>query len=249
MKLPLLPLSLLGLLLAASAAHAQGLATGQDGAAGQANLQALTAGAPAVLPRASSEGLQGSPYVDNRWLPAQISLRSGVSLAAVPLKYDVLDQRLLMRKPGPALDSLQLDDRLIAGFALLVPATDRAPARRRVFRLFTEAPLAAQRADYVEVLHEGRYTLLCHPQKSLRKADMQGAYNAGRRYDEIEDHPIYYLRTPEAALLPLKLALKPLQAAAPALAAALKTAAAAQNPKTDADWAAVLSTVDPAPGR
>ena len=243
MKLRLLPL--LSLLLTAATATAQSLPTGQDGAAAQANLNALTTGAPTVLPRASSEGLRGSPYADNRWLPAQISLSNGRPLALVPLKYDVLDKRLLMRKQGSVLDSLQLDDRLVAGFALLLPATGQAPARRRVFRRFAEAPLAEQRGHYVEVLHEGRYTLLCHRQKFLLKADMSGAYNAGRRFDEIEEKVDYYLRTPDAALLPVKLTLKALQAAAPALATPLKTAAHA--PKTEADWVAVLHAADPEP--
>ena len=243
-------LSLLGLLLAGAApSHAQIANLGQEGTAAQANLAALAAGAPAVVPRGSSYGLIGSPYVDNRWLPARITLNNKIPLAAVPLKYDVLEQRLLMRTVERPNDSLQLDDRRVVQFVLLEPGFAQGLGRQRTFRRFEEAPLAKNRPDYVEVLHEGRYTLLKHYVKSLKKADFQGAYSSDRRYDEIEDKTVYYLRTPEAQVLPVKLALKPLQAAAPALAAALKTAAGKQNPKTDADWAAVLNAADPAPAK
>lgn len=234
-------LSLFGLLLTGTAAHAQ-----QDGAAAQANLAALTAGAPAVLPRGSSEGLKGSPYVDNRWLLGRLTLNNNVPLAPLPLKYDVLESRLLMRTPERPKDSLQLDDRRVVRFVLDEPASAAGPARHRPFRRFTEAPAAQHRTDYVEVLHEGRYALLRHYQKTLKKADFQGAYNTDRRFDEIEDHSVYYLRTPDAALVPVKLNAKALEAAAPGLASPLKTAIAAQKPKTDAEWGAVFNAVDPA---
>ncbi|GAB3333602.1 hypothetical protein ACFQT0_18950 [Hymenobacter humi] len=243
-------LSLLGLLLAGAApSHAQIANLGQEGTAAQANLAALAAGAPAVVPRGSSYGLIGSPYVDNRWLPARITLNNKIPLAAVPLKYDVLEQRLLMRTVERPNDSLQLDDRRVVQFVLLEPGFAQGLGRQRTFRRFEEAPLAKNRPDYVEVLHEGRYTLLKHYVKSLKKADFQGAYSSDRRYDEIEDKTVYYLRTPEAQLLPVKLSLRPLQAAAPALAAALKAAASKQNPKTEADWAAILNAADPAPAK
>lgn len=240
MNIRLFPL--LGLLFA-GAVHAQ-QPVGQEGAAAQANLNALTAGAPTVVPRGESYGLVGSPYADNRWLPARITLNNQLPLVPMPLKYDVLEHRLLMRTLARPPDSLQLNDRQVVRFVLQEPASAAAPARQRVFRRFAEAPAPKDRTDYVEVLHEGRYTLLKHYVRTMQKANYQGAYSTDRRYDEIEDKSVYYLRTPETALLPVKLGLKPLQAAAPALAGALKTAVATQKPKTDAEWSAVLNAVD-----
>ena len=245
MRLRFLPLA--GLLLAAATTHAQQL--GQEGAAAQANLNSLTMGAPSVTPTATSEGTIGTPYAIPRWLPAHITLSNNLPLAAVPLKYDVLGHRLLMRPVNRPNDSLVLDDRLVMRFVLDEPASGPYPARQHLYRRFTESPLTTQRADYVEVLHEGRYTLLKHPLKNLKKASLNGAYNSGDRHDEIEDKAEYFLRTPEANLVPIKLGLKPLQNAAPALATALKQAADAQKPKTEADWAAVLNAADPAPAK
>ena len=239
---------LLGLLVTATAAQAQTNGV-QDGGAAQANLNALTAGAPTMLPRGGSYGVKGSPYADSRWLPAQIKLVNSRPLAPVPLKYDVLERRLLMRPLNRGNDSLLLDDRQVVSFVLQEPASALGPARPRLFRRFSEAPNERQRQDYVEVLNDGKYTLLKHHLKSMKKADYQGAYSSDQHYDQIEDKSVYYLRTPQAGLQPVKLGLKPLQAAAPSLAGALKTAVATQKPKTEADWAAVLRALEPAPAK
>ena len=234
-------LAALSLMLAAPAAFAQ-----QTDPNAQSNLNALTMGAPTVLPRGTSDGVKGSPYADSRWRMAQLTLSNRLPLAPVPLKYDVLDQRLLMHKAAPSRDSLQLDDRLVQQFVLLNPSTSGLAARPRVFRRFAEAPEAADRGSYVEVLHQGKYTLLKRHRRTLKKANFQGAYSSDNHYDEIEDHSDYFLSAVGAPAQPVKLALKPLQQAAPALAEALKSAAAAQRPRTDADWGLVLDLADPA---
>ena len=144
---------LLGLLVTSAAAQAQ--TGGADGVAAQANLAALTAGAPALLPRGDAYGVKGSPYADSRWLPAQIKLANSQPLAPVPLKYDVLEHRLLMRPLSRNNDSLLLDDRQVVSFVLMEPLSALGPARARLFRRFLEAPNERQRQDYVEVLNAG----------------------------------------------------------------------------------------------
>lgn len=215
----------------------------QEGMAAQSNLNALVNGAAAVLPTAMAEGVKGSPYVNKNWLPARLQMRNGVPMAPVPLKYDVLNHRLLML-PFQRKDSLILNDRQLVSFVLEEPAQPLQPARLRTFRRFAEAPVSAQKDDYVEVLHQGRYTLLKRYVKLIRKANIQGAYNTGERFDEIEDKNAYYLLRPDGQLVPVKLGLKPLQAAAPELSAALKAAPGASAAKTDDDWAAVLQKID-----
>ena len=238
-------LFLLSLLLAATAAHAQ-VDANQAGASGQTNLNALTTNAPTVIPRPVADGTTGSPYVDDRWRLAQITLSNKLPLAPVPIKYDALSQRLLMHKAAPSPDSLQLDDRLVQQFVLLNPTGAGLSAQPRVFRRFAEAAAPADRSNYVEVLHQGTYTLLKQHRRTVKKADIQGAYSSNNRYDEIEDHSLYYLVPAGAVAQPVKLNLKSLSAAAPALQAPLKAAAAGKPLRTDADWALVLDVADPA---
>ncbi|WP_019948526.1 hypothetical protein [Hymenobacter aerophilus] len=234
-------IALLAGLLPLSAA-AQQSAADQMGAAGQANLNSLVAGAPTVVPGGNSANTVGSPYLDKRWLPARLKMSNNLPLAPVPIKVDILNQRLLMRPLNKPTDSLQLNDQLVAGFELDEPATPLAPARTRIFRRFTESPNPRHQADYVEVLHKGRYTLLRRYIKQLNKADSHQAYGSSRNYDEILDSSQYFLLRPDKKLVPLKLTLKMLQAAAPELA--LKTVSGAETAKTDTDWAAVLATAE-----
>lgn len=234
-------LSLLAM-LATATAYAQQASVSQSGTAAQANVDALVNGAAAVLPTGSAYGTIGTPYADNRWLPGHLHMTTGVPLAPIPLKYDVLNRRLLMM-PLNRRDSLVLDDRKLAGFELDVPV-GLQPAHKRTFRRFTESPIPAQRAEYVEVLHAGKYTLLKRFGKTLRKADYQGAYSSGERYDQIEDKPTYFLLRPDQKLETIKLTLKGLQAAAPELATALKNAPGSSQAKTELEWAAVLAAVD-----
>ncbi|TGD82474.1 hypothetical protein [Hymenobacter wooponensis] len=239
-----LRLSLLAsLVLPATLCYAQQPHIEQVGAAAQANLQALVNGSPTVVPNGSRNEILGSPYADDRWLPAKLIMSNKVPLAPVPLKYDVLNKRLLMRLVDRPKDSLQLDDRLLERFILQEPATGLTPARERVFRRFTEAPVPSQRTQFVEVLQEGKYTLLKQYIKVVHKAPT-GAYTTGNRLDEVEDKPTYYVRRPDATAVPVKLNLKQMQSSVPELAAALKDAPGAKNAKTEAEWTAVFQSLN-----
>ncbi|NVO30048.1 hypothetical protein [Hymenobacter lapidiphilus] len=214
----------------------------QAGQAAQMNLNALATGIPAVLPYNKSEGLQGSPYLEPRWLMARLRTSRNNQLAPVAIKYDVLAQRLLMRPDAARTDSLQLDDRSVVGFELDAPATASIPARTRYFRRFSEAADREQQSEYVEVLHEGRHTLLKRYAKKFVPAKEPQAYSYGPRLDQIRNENQYFLLRPDKTLVPLKLTLKMLQAAAPELA--LKTVSGASKASTDAEWAAVLAAAE-----
>lgn len=228
--------------LIGSVAYAQMPSMKQAGNAAQANLDALIDGSPTVLPRGGAYGTKGSPYLDERWLPARLKMSSKIALAPVPLKFDVLTHQLLMKPINRPNDSLLLDDRLLIGFELDEPATPFAPTRSRTFRRFLEAPEPRQQIEYVEVLYQGRYTLLKRYLKQLTRANYQQAYGSGQRYNVIEDKDQYYLLRPDKELVPLKLTLKMLQAAAPELA--LKTVPGVNTARTDAEWAAVLAAAE-----
>ena len=217
-------------------------ASGQSGNAGLMKINDFTSNT-AMINR-SSTILRGSPYADRRWLPAHLVMTSNVQLPRVPLKYDVLNQRLLMRSLERASDSLQLDDRLLASFELEEPATNSTPAHRRTFRRFLEAPLPTQRPEFVEVLHEGKYKLLKRYVKTLRKAAPQNGFDSGSATDEVMDKTVYYMSLPDASVVQVKLTLKSLQSAAPALGTALLLVPGAALAKTDAEWATVFDQAD-----
>jgi hypothetical protein len=193
-------------------------------------------------PTGLAAGTKGSPYADKRWLPARLVMTNNAPFDPMSLKYDVLNGRILMRAANNPNDSLQLNDNLLAQFELEEPATSGQPAHKRVFRRFVEAPEPAQRREYVEVLHQGQYTLLKRYVKVIRSGSRNGM---GDPDNQILSHNEYFLLRPNAVLVPIKLSAKGLSSAAPDLAAQLKADAAAQKAKTDADWSTVLAALDP----
>lgn len=232
---------LLLLLLAGPLAQAQRANPEQAGAAGQANLDKLAHGDAAPLYLGRTDGVEGSPYLDDHWLPAQLTTDNQVPLAPVPLKYDVLNHWLLMR--SATHDSLPLDDRHVVSFVLREPASAAGPARQRRFRRFAEAPNPAHRNHYAEVLHEGRYVLLKHYLKTVRKAPASSGYGMDAPAATLDDKTAYFLRLSAAETVPVKLTLKSLQSALPSLAGPLKSRG--QAARTEADWVAILQQLDP----
>jgi len=195
--------------------------------------------------------LFGSPYADNRWLPAHLTTVANVALPSVPLKYDVLNQRLLMRPLERPNDSLQLDDSQLVSFALDLPGAPGTPSTAtKIFRRFSESPVPTQRAEYVEVLHQGAYTLLKRYVKTVRKATPHTSFDTSPMRDEILDKPTYYLCLPGGGVIGgavhlNKLNLKALQEAAPQLGTALAAVPGAATAATEAEWATALAAADP----
>ncbi|WP_324671128.1 hypothetical protein [Hymenobacter sp. GOD-10R] len=206
----------------------------------QENLNSIAKGSAGMTMDNRYEGVTGTPYLVPRWLAATVTTRQKQVLEAVPLKYDVLGQHLLMRDPLKG-DSMVLDDNAVASFVL--NDLSRVP-EKRTFRRFLEAPNPAQSREFVEVLHQGKYTILKQYNKEIQKANYKGAYGADRRSDDIQDRITYYVLGAGKAAIPTKLNLKALQTAAPDLAAALKEEASKRPSRSESDLVALLQAVD-----
>ena len=59
-------------------------------------------------------------------------------------------------------------------------------------------------------MYEGKTALLIRYDKTIQKASYQGAYNANRPYDELQDEKNYYLRKPDQTFIKTKLNKKQL---------------------------------------
>jgi hypothetical protein len=186
------------------------------------------------------KGISGSPYLVPRWLSAVITTRSKTVMDTVPLKYDVLRQRVLIRDQQKG-DSLQVEDNLIASFVLTDPEQAQ---EKREFRRFLEAPEPEQAREFVEVLHRGKYTLLKQYKKDIQTAGYASAYLYDESPKAIEDKVVYYLARPNGSAVPVKLKMKALQSAAPELASALKEASRKQSIAKEEDAVALLHAVD-----
>jgi hypothetical protein len=193
--------------------------------------------------RSNGKLVNGSPYMDSRWLVAHLTTTRKAQIPPLPLRYDVLNKRLVMQSSDAVHDSLQLNDNDLVQFELEDPATSNQSARKRVFRRFYESSLPKQMTDYVEVLHEGKISLLKHYEKQY----VESAANNGltTSSDYIKDKVTYYVSRAGSVPMPVKLTLKSLQLMLPEFASTLKSTPGAQDARTDMQWTAVLDAVDP----
>ncbi|KAA9339405.1 hypothetical protein F0P96_01945 [Hymenobacter busanensis] len=214
-----------------------------SGAAVSESLSALSRGAVGFSYDDRYTGVKGSPYVMRVWQPADITLNTNVRIPSVRLKYDALRNQLLARPDNSRPDSVMLNIASVKSFAF---QDALRPGERRVFRRFEEAPVLADKQAFVEVLHEGQYTLLKRYGKEFRKANFKGAYSENRPYDEVLDRTQYFLRRPDGHVNEVKLSVKSFAGGAPELAAKLKSVAdrAERNLKTESEFAALLAAAE-----
>ncbi|MBG8554884.1 hypothetical protein [Hymenobacter guriensis] len=161
------------------------------------------------------EGIRGTPFLLRGWSTGDILLTTNQRVKAVPLKFDLYNQQLMVRRPQG--DSILLDLRNIQEFTLTDIRTLSGQASLHRFARFTDIPGHSGRTEFLELLHAtGPYTLLKRSGKSMVKADYQQAYSSYRPYDELVDVIQYYLLSPQGTLTVIKPAVKSLVAAVPA---------------------------------
>lgn len=186
-------------------AQAQTRPTGPEA---EQNLNTLGANNASTVVRSFDnryQGMRGSPYLFNHWIPADITYANNKTQTDVPVKYDVYANQLVMRRPQG--DSVVIVS-LVSGFLL----KDVNSGKNRVFSRFKDTPTndPSLKEEFLEVLYEGKTALLVRYDKTLLKASYQGAYNANRPYDELQDEKSYYLRKPDQTLVKTKLNKKQL---------------------------------------
>ncbi|MBC6611238.1 hypothetical protein H8B15_09905 [Hymenobacter sp. BT507] len=236
---------MLGLSMQQNRAQVSQVPTSGSGVMAQENINSIVRGGQGYTIDTRYQGLVGSPYAIARWLPAVVTTDHDVKLQPVLLKYDVVQQLLYARQPART-DSMLLNENRVKSF-VLTDAAGAMPERR--FRRFAEAPNPAQGREFVEVLHEGKYTVLKQYQKKMEQANYKGAYSQDKRYDELVTKETYYLCSPDGKVVPInKLTLKALQSAAPELSTKLKSEADRNRSmgKSEADLMTLMQVVDPA---
>jgi hypothetical protein len=82
---------------------------------------------------------------------------------------------------------------------------------------------------FLQVIQEGKTSLVVSRGKTIVKADYKGAYNTGRAYDELIDNTQYYLLRPDGSLADIRLNRKSVLEAFDRHQAELKTYAQQEN--------------------
>jgi hypothetical protein len=138
---------------------------------------------------------KGSPYYDEAWLPGEVTIGDRTTRYSGQLKLDVLNNRLLMKRPQG--DSVWVPTGPLRTITLNPLAGDSRTIR---FRHFAEAKFGdpAINESFLRVLHEGDYgTLVQWPIRRLYKARPNDPYNHSPTTEEIRDEPVYYVIRPD----------------------------------------------------
>ncbi len=198
MKLPFAVLVTFTYLLNVSLAAAQ-----REGVDAQQNLNAL-GGMGSNMVRTFDtrySGIRGTPFLLPYWCSTEVVFKDGRRFAEVPLKYDVYQNHIVIRRPQG--DSVILNAAAISHFTL----QDVATGRSYVFKKLPLLPgdQARLQDKFLQVIQEGKNSLVVSRGKTIVKADYKGAYNTGRAYDELIDNTQYYLLRPDGSLADIRL--------------------------------------------
>ncbi|GAA4297862.1 hypothetical protein [Nibribacter koreensis] len=217
------------------------------GLAAQNNVKAAASGSLFQTFDNRYEGVRGTPFFMDAWLPGSILIKKNNSGATeefknLKLKYDVHGNQLAA-VVSETKDTILINANIISSFKVEIP-----PYTNPVeFRTFTAArSLDAQLVDvFFAVLHDGHNKLLKSVTKRFVKANFKGGYSAGNSYDELVEEAQYYLLNDDR-MVKTKLTRKALVEALPAQQEKIKAYITSQKlaMNSEADFISVLAHLD-----
>ncbi len=177
-----------------------------------ANLTPNSPGAPGFDDR--YQGVEGTPYFEDNWLPGKVYLAGDKSLEEeLVFRLDIHKQQLLLQLPSKQLNGV------VGASNIRKVVLRKNPVDSAVFILKEAESLGDKKIyglSFYEVLLEGPQTLLKSWRKTFRKADYQQPYSPDRRSDTYElETTMYYLVLPDGKVAAFKLKKKAIQKALP----------------------------------
>ncbi|MCJ8163562.1 hypothetical protein MKJ04_01825 [Pontibacter sp. E15-1] len=157
------------------------------------------------------EGVKGTPFFYIDWMKATIT--SGNKLYDnLEVKYNVIDNELLYRNPDGK--EFVLRPQFVDSFTLRDSLLTPGLTFRKYAALANVDPALSNRFA-VSLYHGTKLQLVMVPQKNFIKANFEGPYSSGNKYDEIRDDQRVYLLAPENSVQQVKLSKKNLLKALP----------------------------------
>ncbi|SNC65825.1 hypothetical protein SAMN06265337_1403 [Hymenobacter gelipurpurascens] len=159
------------------------------------------------------QGIKGTPFLSQYWQKADLRLQSDKVMKDVPIKYDLMENKLIaLRKEG---DSIILASGLVKEFVLhdmaLKPLMEPVDKLYRRYSFLQDSKLVDA---YFEVLSEGKeVVLLKRVRKNMMRASQEASYNTGNNADQILSRTEYYVFAANGKAKPVKLSRKGLDKA------------------------------------
>lgn len=164
------------------------------------DLQDISAGKfiIAASPDALYEGVKGTPYFNEKWQPGDVAFSDGTGIIQISIRYNIYKDELEF-KNSTSGQTFIIHRNIIDGFRF----SDAGDTVN--FKYFSLKPEKQEEKSCVQVLYDGKTMLLLKHKKQFIKADYQGAYAAGNKYDEYLNDIDYFLVKTDGPIQKIKL--------------------------------------------
>jgi hypothetical protein len=148
-------------------------------------------------PDALYEGVKGTPYFNEKWQPGDVAFSDGTEIIQISIRYNIYKDELEF-KNSTSGQTFIIDRNMVEGFRFS-GAGDTVN-----FKYFSLKPDKKEEKSCVQVLYDSRTMLLLKHKKQFVKADYQGAYAAGNKYDEYLNDNDYFLVKTDGSIQKMK---------------------------------------------
>jgi hypothetical protein len=142
------------------------------------------------------EGVKGTPYVFEAWMPGEVYMSSKRKVAVKELNYNCFDNEIVYRDPATGIPRL-LNRHMVDLFVIKEPGAS-----------YTFVPVQLKSdADpvFARVLYNQGSMVYEVYSKEFLKANYEGGYSADRRYDQFVDkRDFYFMKRGEKTLYRVK---------------------------------------------
>lgn len=144
------------------------------------------------------EGVKGTPYFNEEWKTGDVYFLDGTKIIQINIRYNIYQGELEF-KNSTSGQIFVINRNMIDGFKI----NEQKDSLH--FTYISLKPYKQGDKSIVQVLYEGKTRLLLKHKKAFKKADYQGAYAIGEKYDEYKDDKDYYLVTDSETIQKIRL--------------------------------------------
>jgi len=135
--------------------------------------------------------IEGTPYADNQWAKGSFLTDSGVIFTDVEMKFEAVSGLLAIRHNA---DSVYLRPSIVTEFQYHIDG------QSHLYKNGFEAPSArVKKDDYLQVLHQGDWSIYKHVKKEFKEANFDPVFSTGNRFDSFQDANRYIVKSPDGS--------------------------------------------------
>jgi hypothetical protein len=152
------------------------------------------------------EGVKGTPYFNEEFLTGDVYFPDGTEIIRINIRYNIYRDELEF-KNSTSGQTFIIDRNRISGFRF------HEHEDSILFESFNFKPDKPEEKSFVQILYNGKTSLLLKHRKLFIPANYQGAYASGNKYDEYQDDKDYYLVKNDGSIEKIKLNRKSVMSA------------------------------------